>query len=233
MDQQNQIQEINYPDIFIYNEENPTLLSPNSSFEVPFAQTRETLLDVEVYKHFLENAIRRFRTGKTYKHYKAHLMGDLGLNRCQYHSNIRSSEEGEMATVEMHHHVLTIFDIALIITEHILNTYKAITTFDLVELMKLEHTEHRVCTVSLCKTCHQLYHNDPLFYISSRMGFGNWFEFLSRYRTGITRDIAMKIMLMMKRELEDNENKEKNTLQLLSIRDNIMNWSEYNERFFS
>lgn len=225
-------QQTNYPDIFVYNDENPTLTSPNSPFEVPFAQTRDTLLDVETYKHFLENAIQRFRRGKTYKHYKAHLMG-MGLNRCQYHSNIRSSEEEEMATIEMHHHVLTIFDIALIITEHILNTCGAITTFDLVELLKIEHTEHRICTVMLSKTAHQLYHNDPNFIIPIKMGFGDWCEFLSRYRTGITRDIAMKVMYTVKKEFESGEINERNTLQLLSIRNNILNWSEYNERFLS
>jgi hypothetical protein len=225
-------QHTNYPDIFVYNDINPTLTSPNSPFEVPFAQTRETLLDVESYKHFLENGIQRFRRSKTYKHYKASLM-NMGLNRCQYHPNIRSSEEEEMATIEMHHHVLTIFDIALIITEHILNKYGAITTFDLVEILKIEHTQHRVCTVSLCKTCHQLYHNDPTFFLPSTMGFGNWWEFLSNYRSGITRDIAFKLIYSLKKELESSEVNKKNTLQLLSIRDNILNWSDYNERFLS
>jgi len=224
------MQQTNYPDIFIYNEENPTLMSPNSPFEVPFAQTRETLLDVETYKSFLDNAIKRFRQGKTYKHYKSHLM-DMGLNRCHFHSNIHSSEDEEMATIEMHHHILTIFDIALIITEHVLNTYGAITTFDLVEVLKIEHTKHDICTVMLCKTCHQMHHNDPNFYVPTFMGFGDWYTFLSKYRTGITRDIAMKILFMLKKESASSETNELNTLQLLSIRDNILNWSEYNERF--
>lgn len=226
------LQFTNYPDIFMHNDANPTLVSPNSPFEVPFGQTRDTLLDVEAYKHFLDNAIQRFRRGKTYKHYKGHLMG-MGLNRCQYHSNIRSSEEEEMATIEMHHHVMTIFDVALIITEHVLNTYGCITTFDLVEILKIEHTQHRICTVMLSKTAHQLYHNDPNFYIPISMGFGDWNEFLSKYRTGITRDIALKIMYMVKKDLESSESNEQNTLQLLSIRNNILNWSEYNERFLS
>jgi hypothetical protein len=227
-----QLQQTNYPDIFIYNDLNPTLTSPNSPFEVPFAQTRETLMDVEIYKQFLENAIQRFRRGKTYKHYKHHLMG-MGLNRCQYHSNIRSSEEEEMATIEMHHHVLTIFDIALIITESILNTHGAITTFDLVEILKIEHTRYNVCTVMLCKTCHQLHHNDANFIIPTRLGFGDWAGFLAKYRNGITRDVAFKVLYFVKKELESHEINEQNTLQLLSIRDNILNWSEYNEQFIS
>jgi len=225
-------QTVNYPDIFIYNEENPTLVSPTSPFEISFAQTKESLMDVETYKEFLSNSIQRFRRGKVYKHYKSSLM-DMGLNRCQYHGNIRSSsEDQDMATIEMHHHVLTIFDIALIMTEHILNEYKGLTTFDLVEMLKLEHVEHRVCTVSLCKTCHQLYHNDPEFFLPSTMGFGNWWEFLARYRSGITRDIAYKLIYSLEKEMKSYEINESNTLQLLNIRHNILNWSDYNEQFF-
>lgn len=227
------LQQTNYPDIFIYNDENPTLVSPNSPFEVPFAQTRDTLMDVESYKSFLDNAIQRFRRGKTYTHYKAHLMS-IGLDRCQFHSNIRSSEDKDeaMATIEMHHHVITIFDIALIVTEHILNTYGAITTFDLVEILKIVHTKHNVCTVMLCKTCHQLHHNDPDFYVPIEFGFGNWAEFLATYRSGITRDIAFKLIYLLKKELESQEINDQKTLQLISIRNNILNWSDYNERFF-
>lgn len=224
----------NFPDVFIINEENPTLASPNSPYAIQFAQTRESLLDVETYKSFLESSIKQYRQSRGYKNYKKSLM-ELGFNRCQYHANIRtSSEEEEMATIEMHHHVLTIFDIALIIIEHLLNTYNCnITTFDLMYLLRQEHIEHRVCTVSLCKTCHQLYHNDPNFFLSPRMGIGNWFAFLCKYHNGITKDIAIKLTYLLKKDFEQSENNERNTLQLLNIRDNIINWSEYNECFFS
>ena len=49
----------------------------------------------------------------------------LGLDHCQFMSNI----DAEMANVEMHHNVLTIYDIAIIITEHVINTVGYISTF--------------------------------------------------------------------------------------------------------
>lgn len=218
----------NVPDIFVYNDYNPTLHSPNSPYDVSFAQTRDTLLDVEIYKRFLDNAITRFRASKTYKHYKAHLM-NLGLNKCQIMSNISSDEDAEMATIEMHHNILTIFDVALILTEHYLNKYGCITTFDLVELLRLEHINFRVCTVMLTKTAHQLVHTDPNFVIPPGMCFGDWPKFLELYHDGITRDICFKIIYYIKNIIDTGKAVDKDIEQLLIIKDYVEQWSEYNE----
>ena len=222
-------QHTNVPDIWQYNDVNPTWHSPNSPFEISFAQTRETLMDIEIFKAFLDNAIARFRHSRTYKHYKAHLM-EMGLNRCQFHGNIKSDIDQEMATIEMHHNILTIFDVALIITEHMLNVQGAITTFDLVELLKMEHINHRVCTVMLSKTAHQLVHSDPNFVIPPSMCFGNWPEFLQLYHTGITRDICFKLIYYIKKVVDKKEESLENTTKLLQLRNDIVNWSEWNER---
>lgn len=222
-----------FPGIFTYNDYNPSLVSPNAPYEIIFSQTRESLLDVDSYRKFLYSAITHFRSSTFYRHYKAHLILDLGIDRCQLHPHITVSGETEMATLEMHHHVLSIFDIAFIITEHILNTYGTITTFDLAELLRMEHEAHRVCTVMLCKTCHQLYtsHNDN-FKIPSTLGFGKWWELLARYKCGITRDIAVNIYYMLKNDLYNINDTNQKIMNLISLRDNIMNWSDMNEAFY-
>lgn len=224
------------PNLFSYNDANPIIISPQSPYQITFAQTRESLLDVDLYKHFLYNAMSRFRSSAFYRHYKAHLMS-LGIDMCQYHSNIKtcSEENDSMATIEMHHFVLTLYEIAFIITEHILNTYGRITTFDLVELLRLEHEQHRVCTVFLCKTCHQRYHHDPDFYIPLSMGFGKWYEFLERYNRGINPNIYYKIYYLIKKELQQpNINVDlMRTKKLLELNDNIFKWSEYYEQYYA
>lgn len=211
-----------FPDISVHSAElnNPTISSPNCPFELPFYQTRDTLMDIEVYKAFLDNAISRFRRGRTYKHYKSHLYG-LGLDRCQFHGYITN----EMATIEMHHNMLTIYDIAIIITEHWLNTVGYITTFDLVTLLKQEHTNNRIQLVMLSLTPHQLYHNNQDFFIHPDMCFGNWYEFLEMYRTGITQDIAFKILYYIKKAIEKGESDDAG---LLDIRDRILDWTHLN-----
>lgn len=227
-----QMNPTDYPDLFVYNDSNPTMSSPNAGYDISMAQTRETLEDIDFYKNFIKNAISQFRHSKLYRHYKAHLMSEIGINCCQYHSNIKSGEEEEMATIEMHHHILTIFDIAFIITEHVINSGGCITTFDLIKMLGIEHTEHRVATVMLCKTCHQLQHHDPSFFLPTNMVFGNWVEFLQRYQRGVSRDIYYKILHTLKKELTMYDPSEKRALQLLSIANTLEDWSAKNAYFF-
>ncbi|MGL5330511.1 MAG: hypothetical protein ACRDD7_14665 [Peptostreptococcaceae bacterium] len=221
MIKQNDIPGIKSSDEFF----NPTLNSPNSPFVLPFYQTKETLMDVEQYKSFLQSAIRAFRHSRTYTHYKGYLIG-IGLDRCQFHPNIRITEDGEIAKLEMHHNMLTIFDITIIICEHELNTKGYISSFDLIRLLKEEHTNNRVQLLMLSLTPHQLYHNNQEFFIHPDMCFGNWYEFLEKYHRGITRDLAFKILFYLKRA---NEEGGSNDNDLLKVRDKILDWSRYNE----
>jgi len=217
----------NLPDIFQYNDINPALHSPNAEYDVFFAQTKESLVDVDLYRSFVENAIARFRHSRTYKHYKAHLM-QMGLNRCQIHGNISCDEENEMATIEMHHNILTIFDVALIITEHLLNKYGCVTTFDICEVLALEHINHRVCTVMLSKTAHQLVHNNPDFIIPPSMCFGDWVKFLELYRDGITIDLGFKIVYYLDKCIKNENKVSDNTKKQIELRDWIIEWANYN-----
>ena len=107
---------------------NPMVISPNAPYGITFYMTRETMLDVEVYKNFLDNAIAGFRHSLVYKTIKSDLI-EKGLDHCQVMSNITEEEVGASG-LEMHHNFLTIFDIALLITEHVLKTVGIISTFD-------------------------------------------------------------------------------------------------------
>lgn len=221
------MQQTPIPDIFQYNDINPRLISPNSEFEISFAQTKETLLDIDVYKRFITSAIGQFRHSRAYKHYKAHLM-QMGLDRSQVRANIISNEENEMATIEMHHNILTIFDVALIISEHTLNTQGSITTFDLYSILKQEHLNHHVATVMLDKTAHQMVHANRDFIIPPSMCFGDWITFLQLYRSGITRDIAFKIIYYLDKCIKSGNELDSKTTNLLGLKQWITEWGNYN-----
>ena len=149
------------PGIESYQEfANPVISSPNSAYAIPFYQTRDSLTDVDVYRQFLKNVENRFRKSETYKNYKSFLMS-LGFDHCQVHGYINST----MATLEMHHVILTLFDIAMLITEHILNTVGYVSTVDVVQAIKEEHKAGNVALVMLSKTPHQIYHADKTFFI--------------------------------------------------------------------
>lgn len=126
----------------------------------------------------------------------------------------------------MHHNIITIYDIAILITEHILNTIGRITTFDLVSLLIQEHRLNNIPIVMLSKTAHQLYHDDPDFYIPLSMTFGQWWNLLFRYRYGITLDIAYKTVKYISNCQKNNELQ---NLEMFQLRDTIMNWGNYNE----
>ena len=205
---------------------NPSIHSPNCSFNLPFYATEESFVDIEFYKKFLDNAISRFRTSRTYKNYKSYLMS-LGMDRCQILGNI----DENMADIEMHHNFLTIFDIALMITEHTIKTKGFITTFDLVLLLKEEHKNNRIPLVMLTKTVHQLYHQNEDFVIPAQYCFGYWQDLLIKYNKGITRDIAYKCLNFIQKSIEIEQIGTNYQLanNILQLRDIILDWSDYIE----
>ena len=184
-----------YPEIITFDDINPTVRSPYASNDLPFYQTRDTLMDVDVFRNFLKNAESRFRASREYKAYKAYLIEYLGINRCQVFGNITTDD----ADIELHHNVLGLFDICLLITSHVINTVGIISTFDLISLLIQEHYNNRVGVTFLCKTAHQLYTNDPDGYIPPEMTFGKWWELLERYKYGISYDLANKVIKYIKK----------------------------------
>lgn len=198
-----------------------TMYSSTAQYPLQFYQTRESLVDVEVYKRFIDNCIHRFRKSRAYKGYKAYLMS-MGLDRCQINGNIQDG----MADIEMHHNFLTIYDITILISQHILNTVGRCTTFDIINLLIQEHRDNHIPIVMLSETVHQLYHANPEMYIPISLTFGNWPMLLLKYRYGITIDIAYKVI----RYIENcQKNNELNDLPYYQLSNTIKSWGDYNE----
>ena len=215
----------NYPNILISNlEVNPEISSPNADYSISLAFTTDQRYDYEEYEQVLKSAIRNFRNSNTYKHYKSYLYG-LGINCCQFHPYITNNDDFEMASLEMHHCMLNIYDIAVIIMEDCLNRYGSITEFDLADLLKIEHTNNRIPIVMLCKSCHQLYHHKSL-YVHPNQIFGKWWELLESYPLGWTREICEKVMKYLNRGLNDkSQYRDEDNKKLLELRDNIESWA--------
>lgn len=178
----------------------PAISVPGSDYPLLFYQTRESLSDMDKYKSFIDNCIRRFRRSKSYKSYKSYLM-TIGMDRCQINGNIQDG----MADIEMHHNFLTIYDITILISQHLINTVGMCTTFDVIALLEQEHRLNNIPIVMLSKTSHQLYHDNPDMYIPVSMTFGTWWELLSKYRYGITLDIAYKVIKYINKCQQNNE----------------------------
>lgn len=200
---------------------NPILSSPNSEFSIGFYQTRDSLMDIDTYRVFLKNCETRFRRSATYSNYKGFLI-NLGMDRCQFHGFINTDMNG--VDIEMHHAILTLFDICLLITEHLLNTVGYVSTFDVVQLLKEEHKANNIALVMLSLTPHQLYHdNTSQFFIHPKMCFGNWPALIEKYKLGLTQDVAFKLLHYLKKAIEVDGSDDNG---LLDLREKIKEWSQ-------
>lgn len=208
-----------FPDVTAYlNNGNPTLCSPSSPYELPMMQTKDSMVDVDLYNRFIHNAINLFRGLKFYKNYKAYLM-EMGLDHCQVLHNIDSN----MATLEMNHCILTIFDITVMITEHFLNTYGYVSVPHVVAELRFAHANNLVPIVMMSKTVHQLYHNADNFYTHPNQVFGKWTELFKRYYNGITPDICTKVLYYIRTAYEEGDSVDDD---ILEVAEEIKNWSE-------
>lgn len=151
-------------------------------------------------------------------------MNDLGMDHCQLLSHISAED----ADIELHHNFMTIFDIALMITEHTINTTGYISTFDLVQLLKEEHKANRIPIVMLCKTAHQMYHNNDDMYIPAQMCFGYWIELLQKYHKGITKKIAANVLDYIDHSINNTSIDAKTMVSMLELKENLESWADYN-----
>ena len=202
--------------------DNPTISSPFSPFVIQFYQTPDSLNNIEDYRTFLKNVESAFRTSREYKAIKARLI-ESGMTNCQIHGNLNS----EMVDIEMHHNMLTLFDLAMIITEHLIRTTGKASTFDVVRLLIDAHNNNEVLLIMLSKTPHQVYHNNPEFFLPFEMCIGEPWKFLEKYKYGITQDIAYKILRYLRQE--EKNNGKINDQGLLNIRNSILSWSGLDE----
>lgn len=187
-----------YPEIITISNNNAIVRSPFSTEDLYFEMTRETMIDPDRFRSFIKSAESSFRASREYKAYKSFLLENT-TNRCQIMGNITNED----AEIELHHNVLGLFDICILITLHVLNTVGKITTFDLIELLSLEHFNNRVGVVFLSETAHQIFTADPDGYIGPEYTIGKWWELLSLYKYGITYDIANKVIRYLKKAQEN------------------------------
>lgn len=207
------------PGIITYDTEvNPTIHSPSAEYDIPFYITKEYVMDIDLYRNFIKNCVYRFRRSRYYKQYKAYLM-DLGLDRSQILGNI----DDTMADIEMHHAILTIFDITLMITEHLLNTVGRATSFDVIQLLIEEHHQNNIPIVMLDKTSHEMLHSDMDNFLPPNQVFGRFWNLVYKYRYGVSMEVAKKLLSYISRYYRDYP------VMNVQVREDIMNFSKFNE----
>lgn len=173
---------------------NPTIDSDESYYEIPFYKDADYMFSLENEVAFIKAVERMVRTSKYYSRYIAHLKVDLGMNFCQVKGNISEDEDSSITDlIEMHHGpIFTLFDVVSIILNYMLVKGMKITTFSVANKVLEEHFKHRVQTVMLCETVHQLVHDNKVF-LNYRQGFGDLYSFLETYYEGLDDTQIYKI----------------------------------------
>lgn len=202
--------------ITMSNYPNPIVMSPNGDSAITLSQTRESLIDSEIYLRVLRSAEHAFRRSQFYKDYKSNIM-NMGVNMDQRRPGITS----EVADIELHHNFITLEFMTIMMAEHVLNTVGYINSFVLIKMLEEEHRNNRICGIMLSSTEHQAHHNNPSDFISIKQCFGNPFEFIDRYIDGMTLDISFKLLLHLKQEEQYGGSYDAN---MIRCRDEILSW---------
>lgn len=168
--------------------QNPTIDSDYSFYEIPFYKDDDYFFSIENEVTFIKAVEKIVRSSKYYSRYIAHVKNDLGLNYCQIKGNIVEDEEADIVDlIEMHHGpVLTLFDVVSIILNHMIIHNQKITTFNVARKVLEEHYAHRVQTVMLCKTVHEMVHDNKIF-LNYKQGLGDLYSFLELYYDGLDK----------------------------------------------
>lgn len=174
---------------------NPTIDSDESYYEIPFYKDIDYMFSLENEVAFIKAVERMVRTSKYYSRYIAHMKIDLGMNFCQVKGNIiEDDDSGINDLIEMHHGpIFTLFDVVSIILNYMLVKNMKITTFSVANKVIEEHFKHRVQTVMLCETVHQLVHDNKVF-LNYKQGFGDLYSFLETYYEGLDKTQVDKIL---------------------------------------
>lgn len=123
------------------------------------------------------------RSSGEYRDYTFFLRKNMDMDSCAFFHNI-SKATGSRVRVEIHHAPLTLFDIASIILERAIEEGEEIDDLLLAEEVTENHYNNLVGLIPLSKTLHELVHpkeGEPLV-IPLYMIYGNYFEFLKRYK---------------------------------------------------
>ena len=154
--------------------------SNNSAAMIPFYNEKTFLTNSIKYIKFIKNVEAQVRTSKEYSAYIRYLKEDLDppLNHCMVYSNIKDDN----APIEMHHHILTLFDIVEIITTRFFKNDTPFSSSRIFHEVMEEHRLNRILVVMLCKAVHEAVHNriNPRF-LDYRMGHGDIVGFLEEY----------------------------------------------------
>jgi len=137
------------------------------------------------------------RSSRSYSSFVGRLKSDLNLTNCTFLENV----DDTLATIEMHHYPLTLYEITEIIIIKNLIEKNFFSTFTLANDVMNVHKLFQVGIVPLSKTIHELAHSGKVF-IPFDVIIGDWKKFLELYDVAITDSHKLKLEKLTKKNQE-------------------------------
>lgn len=135
----------------------------------------------DINEKLLKKLVTTVRNSLEYKEYIQFLKDELDMNYCSFFNNIN----WDYAEIDMHHVMLTLYDIIYIVSIKKLNEESNITIYDIMEEVMKLHYECKVLLIPISKTIHELVHSGDIF-IPVNYAFGNFNDFYNEYKDYFT-----------------------------------------------
>ena len=127
------------------------------------------------YVKFIRNCERHIRSSLEYKQWRNYIIDVLGVQTCMI-----TNERMDQCTIEVHHHVPSLFVLVKSITNKLMDEEKEFSTFDIsLEAIKY-HFQNKVGYVTLIKSIHEKFHNGFLG-VPTNVIKGNYQAFVEEY----------------------------------------------------
>ncbi len=137
------------------NVKNLELYSDNYPFRL---QLRITNFDSETsYKKFVRNCEMMIRRSQEYKLWREYIVDVLQINSCMI-----TNESMDEVTIEVHHHIPSLFTLIAALVNKKLDKGEEFCTFDICRESIELHFLNKVGYVTLLKSMHEKFHNGRL-----------------------------------------------------------------------
>jgi hypothetical protein len=209
-------------DHIVSEETNEGVELSGNGYGTQLMNTIKETLDDKYFKRFIKSTERLVRTSIEYKEFVSYILSHL--KTCAFFENITTEE----ATIEIHHHPLTLYEIVEIVAEKKFGEGVPITTFDVADEVLRLHWERKVGVIPLSKTVHELAHQGEVHINIDRV-FGKVAEFVEEYEDGFTEDHIAKIEALITHAKENKPYSANDILRPTTqkLRLNIPQFSEF------
>jgi hypothetical protein len=153
----------------------------------------KSLTEEKEFLKFIKNTEKIIRSSFEMKNYISYLKYELNLDTCLFFKNVSAKD----TDIELHHYPFTLFEITLIVSNHLARTQAdRFSSFLLAEEVIKLHYKNYIGLVPLSKTLHELAHNGKLI-IPIHTVFGKIDEFIKLYKDYISEDVIKKIRILL------------------------------------